>query len=359
MTSPDLIRQLQATRPEASASLRERVRALGEQERERPARIRFPSLTLRRPALVALPVATVLALGIGAAGVVGLTDSGGDRDAVQLQTTNAAQPSERTPILPPPKAQPLEGAPASGATDQAQPFSTHGATVAPDGERAQRVTATLTVKVTDSAGVSRAAQEALDLTRSLGGHVVSASVNTGDDASASLTLRIPVARTEDAIVRLSALGTIVAQQVSMEDLQETIDAFVRRARNAQEQIVRITARLESESLSAGERAALELRRKNLRAQLRSYRGSISATQAQGRFATLQVTVVTPDSLGAVPTPSRLDRTLDRALEILVWEGVITLAVLLVAAPFAILGLAAFVVRQVYRKREDERLLAAS
>ena len=43
------------------------------------------------------------------------------------------------------------------------------------------------------------------------------------------------------------------------------------------------------------------------------------------MATIQVSVVTPGVLGAVPVPSRLDRAfLDEALNILVWEGVVAL-----------------------------------
>jgi hypothetical protein len=352
MTSPDLIRELQATRPQASIALRERVRELSGREQTRSSRFRLPTITLRRPGLVALPVAATLALAIGTAGVVGLADSGGERNAGALASD--AGDSSRTKNLPPESLQ-TETLKAPGVAGSVPAPGTALA----DDDRTQRVSATLTLKVADSAKVSRATQEALELTRSLGGHVVNASVTTGDDASAILTLRIPVARTEDAIVRLSGLGTIVSQQVSIEDLQDTIDQFVRRARSVSTQIVRITAQLESETLTAEERAALELRRKNLRAQLRAYRGGISSTKAQGRFATLQVSVVTPDSLGIVPAPSRLDRTLDRALEILVWEGVIALAVVLVAAPFALLALAGWFARHVYRRREDERLLAAS
>jgi hypothetical protein len=351
MTSPDLIRELQATRPQAPAGLRERVRELGARESSKRSRLR-PPITLRRPSLVALPLAAALAIALGTAGVVGLADSGGDRESSTLSSTDAAEKATGAPT-PSPQTTTLE------SLSRADQALVPGAAVGTTPGRTQDVEATLMLKVAGSDAVSRATQQALDLTKALGGHVVSASVTTGDAANASLTLRIPVAKTEDAIVRLSALGTIVSQQVSIEDLQETIDAFVRRARNAQQQIVRITARLESESLSAEERAALELRRKNLRSQLRSYRGTIATTKAEGRFATVQVSVVTPDSLGAVPAPSRLDRTLDRALEILVWEGVVALAVMLVAAPFAILGLAAWLARHVYRKREDERLLAAS
>ena len=58
----------------------------------------------------------------------------------------------------------------------------------------------------------------------------------------------------------------------------------------------------------------------------------------------------------MPTSSRLDRTIDEALNILVWEGVVTLAILVVAAPFMLFVLAAWFGRRLYR-RQEERLLA--
>ena len=75
------------------------------------------------------------------------------------------------------------------------------------------------------------------------------------------------------------------------------------------------------------------------------------------MATIQISVVTPGVLGAVPVRSRLDRTLDEALNVLVWEGVIALAIAIVAAPFALLLFAAWVGRKLYRRREEDRLLA--
>ena len=107
--------------------------------------------------------------------------------------------------------------------------------------RAQRVSATLTVEVADSDAVSRAAQDALDLTRSLGGHVVSASVATGEEGSALLTVRVPVDKVQRAIVQLSGLGRIVSQQVTIDDLQEGLDALERRQSSLRAQIARIGA----------------------------------------------------------------------------------------------------------------------
>ena len=77
------------------------------------------------------------------------------------------------------------------------------------------------------------------------------------------------------------------------------------------------------------------------------------------MATISLAVVTPGALGVVPAASRLDRTLDEALDVLVWEGVIALAVAIVLAPLALLVAAAWLGHRLFRRREDERLLAAS
>jgi hypothetical protein len=229
--------------------------------------------------------------------------------------------------------------------------------VTPGNDRAQRTSATLTVEVADSDGVSDSAQKALDLTRRLGGHVVSASVVTGEGANAAITVRVPSARVQEAIVQLSALGDIVSQQVSIEDLQETLDQLERRERSVRAQIAVLVARLESESLDAETRARLEARRKNLRAELRGLRQGLAGTRAEARMSTIQLTVVTPESSGGVAPTSMLDRTVDEALNILVWEGVIAFAIAIVAAPFALVALALWLSRRFYRRREEERMLA--
>src|SRR5436190_136224 len=138
-SSPDLIHELRASRPSASADLRARVRELAI---EQPARRRRPSwrFSIRRGALIAVPAAVAIAR-----------------------------------------------------------------------------------------------------TRSLGGYVVSSAVTAGEQGSASLTVRVPVARVQDAIAGLSGLGRIVSQQVSVEDLQEQLDQLEHRRASLVEQITRITA----------------------------------------------------------------------------------------------------------------------
>ncbi|HJS49866.1 MAG TPA: DUF4349 domain-containing protein [Gaiellaceae bacterium] len=341
-SSPDLIHELRASRPAAPATLRARVRELSA---ERPAqapsgRFRFPA---RRVTLIAIPAAAALAL--ASAGVVGLSRSD-VAPTESLAQRDKAESFDAQTTQPPPSSE------AGRLADQAQ-----GSGAATNADRAQKVTATLTVEVRDSEAVSRAAQGALDLTRSLGGFVVSSSVATGEEGSASITIRVPVDRVQDAIAGLSSLGRIISQQVTVEDRQESIDAFQRRSRSLRSQIALVNARLESESLDSETRAKLEVRLKNLRTDLLGARRSIGILRSEARMSTIQLTVVTPGAFGAVAPPARLDRTIDEALNVLAWEAVVALAVLIVLAPFALVAFAAWLGRRFYRRREEERLLA--
>lgn len=357
MTSPDLTTELRASRPVAPPELRERVRAIAAQEnnpQENKLRAALPFDRLRVPRmrLALVPAAAVVVL-VSSAVVFGLARSGGTtealRDRAQTEKTTLA---ERAPEL-------TDTTTSSGGVPAAPTWGTTAldSTIGPTDGRAERISAMLTVEVPDSDAVSSAAQDALDLTRSLGGHIVNASVATGDEGTASLTVRVPVARVQEAIVGLSSLGQITSQQVTIDDLQESLDAAERRAASVRNQIARITARLESETLDAETTSVLEARRRALRAELSQLRRGISATNAEARMATMQLSIVTPGASGVVPVPSRLDRTIDEAVNILVWEGVVALAALVVAAPFVLALLALWLGRWLYR-RQEERLLAA-
>jgi Domain of unknown function (DUF4349) len=341
MPSPDLIHELRASRPSAPADLRTRVRAIvSEQPRQAPwSNWRFP---VRRGMLVAVTAAAALAL--ASAGVLGLARS----DSPQALRQTAPSVDEATTAdSAAPNALDATRAGASGA----------GKAADSTGPRAQRISASLTVEVANPDAVSRAAQDALDLTRSLGGYVVSSSVATGEQGNASLTVRVPVDRVQDAIAGLSRLGRIVSQQVTIDDLQQNLDELTHRQASVLGQIARIRARLDSETLDAQTEAVLRTRLGILRGELRALRQGISSTEAEARMSTIQLAVVTRGSSGAIAPPSRIDRTIDEALNVLAWEGVIALGILIVLAPFALVGVAAWLSRRTYRRREEERLLA--
>jgi hypothetical protein len=335
MTSPDLIHELRASRPAAPSELRARVRELSA---EKPAASPWASrwrIPARRSVLVAVPAAAAIAL--ASAGVLGLA-----RSDVSSQTL-AGEARDKAALE-------------SASPDLADAGAPGQATTSTD-DRAQRVSATLTVEVGDADAVSGTAQEALDLTRSLGGYVVSSSVATGEQGNAAITVRVPVDRVQDAIAGLSGLGRIVTQQVTIDDLQQSLDELSRGEARTRGQIARIRARLRSEQLDAQTEAVLRARLQTLRGELTTIRQSLASTSAEARMSTIQLTIVTPDAFGAVAPPSRIDRAVDEALNILAWEAVIALGILIVLAPFALVAAAAWAGRRLYRRHEEERLLA--
>ncbi len=333
MTAPDLIHELRAARPTAPPDLRGRIRELAAAEPTRTTWA-WPRLP-RRTALIAVPAAAAIAL--AGAGILGFARSDVSTDAARQYTL--AEKAEAAPSTD-----------LGGAQDST--------TTAP-GVRAQQVSATVTLEVRDSDEVSSAAQDALELTRSLGGYVVSSSVTTGSQGNASLIVRVPVGKVQEAIVGLSGLGRIVSQQVNVQDLQETLDQLQRREASLRAQIARIRARLETETLTPETEAVLRSRLQTLRAELVQLRAQITGTNAAAAMSTIQLTIVTPEGTGAVAPPSRLDRTIDEALNVLAWEGVVVLGVLIVLAPFALAGVTFWLGRRLYRRHEEERLLAAS
>lgn len=345
-SSPELMHELRASRPSAPTDLRSRVRAIAA---EQPTSAAWTSwrLPIRRGMLIAVPAAAALA--IASAGIVGLSRS----DVPTTESLRQRAPGVVGQPAPTTEAEKLRANTPSGPLPLPQ-----GATDTTTNDRAQRVSATLTVEVADSDAVSRAAQDALDLTRALGGYVVSSSVATGEEGSASITVRVPVAKVQDAITRLSGLGRIVAQQVTIDDLQATLDELEKREARVSVQVARIQARLATEVLDPQTEAVLRARLQTLRGELTELRTGISSTEAEARMSTIQLTVVTPGASGAVVPPSRIDRTIDEALNVLAWEGVVALGMLIVLAPFALVAFAAWVGRRLYRRHEEERLLAA-
>ena len=348
MTSAELITALQAARPAADGALRDRVRTIAAAE---PAQAPSPFARLsrfspRRFALVAVPATAVVLLGV--AGVAGLLDSGSPQ-----QTVIAARESTGGTVATPSDAQ-GSAAPQlkAGAT------ASDAATPAPTTGRAQRFSAQLTLSVKDVDALSAATQEALRITRDLGGYVVTVSYATSDTGVSSLTLKVPTANVQDAIVRLSGLGKIESQQVQIDDLQGQVDELTKRETVLREQIARLSARLAATDLDAETRATLEARRDAARSELAKVRVTRAQVNAEARYATIQLTLQTPQSSVVPPVPSRFDNAIDRAVEILAVEAMVVLYALVIAGPILLLALLAWLARRGLRRRQDERLLSA-
>jgi hypothetical protein len=351
MTSSELITELQSARPAADAELRGRVRALAAAEPVRRAPL-FARFSVRRFSLVVLPAAAVVLL--ATAGVVGLLDSGSTSrpqslaaaDAGRRQLKADATSQELTPQI-------AVGAAASAG------ITAPGSTPAPAAGRAQRYTAQLTLSVKDVDALSSATQRALQITRDLGGYLVTASYATSDTGTSSLTLKVPTASVQEAIVRLSGLGKIVAQQVQIDDLQGQVDELTKRETLLRGQIARLSAKLAAPGLDAATQATLEARRDAARSALAQVRMAHAQVNAEARYATIQVSLQTQQSSVVPVTPSRLDQGLDRAGEILALEAMAVLYALVIAGPLVVLAIIGWFGWRALRRRGDERLLSTS
>ena len=352
MTSAELITELQATRPAADSTLRDRVRAIAAAE---PVRRSSPFARLsryspRRFALVVLPATAVVLLVV--AGVAGLLDSGsrpGGVEAIRNDLSDIQSATLRGTTTNPTRELAPELKAGATATDAATPAPTTG--------RAQRYSAQLTLSVKNIDALSDATQQALRITRDLGGYLVTASYATTNSGTSSLTLKVPTANVQQAIVRLSDLGKIVGQQIQIDDLQGQVDELTKRETALRVQIARLSARLAATDISAETRATLEARRDAARSELAKVRVVSSQVNAEARFATIQLTMQTPQSSAVMPVPSRFDTGVDRAVEILAIEAMIVLYTLVIVGPLALLALLAWLGLRGLRRRQDEHLLS--
>ena len=190
MTSAELITELQATKPAADSALRECVRAIATAEAARRSFpfARFSRFSPRRFALVAVPATAVVLLGL--AGVAGLLDSGSRPQAVATAREDYSQLKPTTGSVP--ELTPRLKAGASISTD-ATGVARNAATPTPTMGRAQRFSAQLTLSVKNIDALSSATQQALRITRDLGGYLVTVSYATSDTGVSSLTLKVPTA----------------------------------------------------------------------------------------------------------------------------------------------------------------------
>jgi hypothetical protein len=342
MTSPEVTALLRDSRPSASPALRERVRTISSSEEARRPQVTLPSWRLRRPQLrLALAPAAAALLLISSAAIVGLVRSGDAPDTIALEAgrdsaATEADAKETAPVQTLP--------PAAGN----QPTTT---------DRPQRYQAELTLSVENADALSRSTQRALTVTRSLGGYVVSSSFDTKEDTGvAYLTVRIPTARVQEAIVRLTSLGELEAQRIAVDDLGQQINELDRRTEALTSEIARLVRELASPRLAAEERSALRARLAEARSELAGVRAQRRQTSQEARYATVFLTLATADASAAVPSESRLERALGDAWDALLWELVAVVYAIVVLMPLALAAVGIWFAVRGMRRHQERQLL---
>ena len=348
----ELVRDLRALPTTAPEQVREQVRALGEPAPAPVLWSRLPRVGWRRSLLVLAPTC-VLGL-VTAAVIYGVLNSGPMREAT-LTGNHEAQLEGTTDT----------GSRRSGADDQvwpAQPVPFGATLPAPASDRIQDYEAWMTVRVKDLDSLSDQANEAMRVARSYGGYVASLEQSTeaGRSGRAELVLRVPVARVEDALMRLAGLGTVVDRHLSIRDLEQAVQQQRARILKLKVFIVRATAQLKN-NLPADVRLRLQLQLDQARADLSRATAANKATLREASLSRIALTLTTEKAEGAVTKDeeSRVERAAREAGSFLAAAGAVVLFLLIVLSPLLLLGGAALWGSRAHRRREERRLLSTT
>jgi Domain of unknown function (DUF4349) len=340
----EISRELRATAPPAPDALRETVREITARETApAPRRIAF-----RRIALVA--VAGLLVLTVAAA----LTRDPDDGDSPSSfrgapgvaapEATPDATGGGWTPAVP-----------STAERLARRPFSDLSTTKAalPPGQRLQNYQASITIWVGDAGDLSAKAQQAMRAARRMGGFVASVDFATeSESGTASLVLRVPVTRIQEAVARFSELGMIQAEHVEIDDLQPQADRLAGTISRLRKQIAALEAKQRRVGLTGEEQFRLETARR----QLRTATQRRAAVVRQATYATVALDLTTRKS-AQKEEPGAFGTFWDDASKILTTELIWLLYALVVAGPFVLLAILAFLAERTRRRRSTDALLA--
>src|ERR671925_559695 len=323
----EIVRELRAL-PGAPAELRERVRRLGSAaDLQRPRR---RGLTLA-VAVGLLVVAAVAGIVLGSGGSSSQKTAGG-AGADKAWPVPATSARQRAIFAPRTKANALSRAGGGGSI--ALPVNP---------ARLTEVRASMRLRVSSLDGLSKTTSKAMRITRALGGFVQSVEYGTPSrgNGDAYLTVRIPVAHVQQAVVRFTALGTIQSQHIAIRDLQDQANAEELRMQLTPEERVRLQSQLDA-----------------VRGLLRVKTQQHAGTLRQGRLSTFELELTTRKTAAAVPSkPGRIERAARHAFSALSKTIAGVLYALIVLSPLLVLVAAALWAGRYRRRRVEQRLLA--
>ena len=331
----DLVVALRALPTSAPPQLHERVRGLGEPASRRKLVARRP---LRRAVAV---VASACALALVVAAVVhGVLSSASKSERAGAPPTLPGHgaavgsvplaPPQRSLVLPPPSP-----------------------------TRHQEYQADLRVRVEDYDALGRQTAAAMRIATDLGGFVASVDQSSakGTPGEAYVVLRVPVANVERAMMRLSALGTVLDQHVSIVDLEQTVRQQRDRIRALSIRIATITAALRR-PLPADVRLRLQFQLDDARRALAQVGGSQKATLRTAALSRIALTLTTQRAAASTTHHrGRFGSAVANAGDFLAAAGAVGLLVLIVISPLLLLGLLWWYGARAWRRRDERRLLA--
>ena len=199
------------------------------------------------------------------------------------------------------------------------------------------------------------------ITRDAGGYVASSDVTLGQHGSGSANYRLRVASSQldRAIARLGALGTVVRQNETSQDITSELDSAKARLSDANAERQTLLRALAS-AKTAGQIAALRARLNDNRTLRASLDAQVKQVQRRADLTTIALTLTAPSAND--PTADDGSWSLgDAATD--AWHALRAilgglLVVLAVALPFGLIGAAGSAVYAARRRRARERALDA-
>ena len=346
--SDPLLNEIRASRPTAPDDLRERIRLLAVAEPARPPLVDRVRFTWGWRRLVVLAPATVL-VALVAGSVIGLTRDGTtDESAISAGGADASRSSEPQTFE---SAAPVQED-ADAAVGKGAPPTT--GLVGPTPGTLQRFEAELSLRVDGVDELSDATKRAQRIALEHGGGVASLAYDAPSQGvgGAQITLRIPTNRVQSALAELAQLGTILGQRYGIQDLQQQADSLQKQIEDTQRQIARIQAQLGNPGLTDENEAVLRSRLANAQQKLAGLREAMRTTRAEGATSTVYLSLTTEEIEAAPVGGGRLDDVRN----VLEWEAIAALYVLVVAGPFVLLGILVWLAVRLLRRRENARLL---
>jgi hypothetical protein len=331
----DLVAELRALPTAAPATVRDRVRGLGQPAQPVNLLDRARGIAWRRAVLVLAPACV---LGVFAAAVVhGVANSGRQESAAPVVNGAARVPNGES----------------AGDLGLVSPLPV------PNPGRYQDYEAWMAVRVKDLDALSDQTNEAMSIVRSYGGYVASVEESSaGGAGQADLVLRVPVANVEEALVRLTQLGTVVERHMSIRDLEQVVAQQRARMLKLKVFIARATETLKGE-LPADVRLRLELQLEEAKRNLARTTAANKATLREASLSRISLTLMTQKAATGATKGGmgRVERAARDAGSFLAAAGAVALFLLIVLSPLLVLVGATLWGTRAYRRREERRLLA--
>ena len=327
MSQPDLISELRAARPVAPPELRERVRLVAA-EATVPPRAR---ITWRRAAVVLVPVAAAIIA------------------AVVFVPSNQRQAGP-VPFPIPPSPRAMHAALGASSTYAAGAAKAPVATSvpAPSTTRLQTYSASLDLELATPTAVAEASRRAVAIAASLSGYQQTVVVRTAAKTGyAEIVLRIPTGNVREAIRRLSALGRITAENVSIQDVQVQVNTTGQRIAHLKAEL----AALESQTQTPENQRRIA----SLTAQIDQLERARAATVRAAHYATVDLQLATPEAAIPVHHGHGPLHGLGVAFR---WIGIGAVYALALGTPLVALAAVLFLLVWAVRRRREDRLLSS-